>query len=61
MRVAVWVLAGFVAGTSALQAETVKKIYVAPDGNDAASGSWWHPFATFGRAQEAVKAVKEAG
>ncbi len=59
MKVAVWMLAGLMAGTAAAQAGTVKKIYVAPDGNDAASGSWWRPFATFERAQAAVKAFKE--
>ncbi len=60
MKVSVWILAGLMAGTSAVQAGTVKKIYVAPTGNDAASGSWWRPFATFERAQEAVRQVKAA-
>ena len=60
MKVAVWILAGLVAGTSAVHAGTVKKFYVAPDGADASSGSWWRPFATFERAQAAVKAFKEA-
>ena len=60
MRTAGWILVGLVAGATAAQAGSVKTIYVAPDGNDAASGSWWHPFATFERAQEAVKKVKEA-
>ncbi len=60
MKVAVWILAGLVVGTSAVHAGSVKKFYVAPEGSDAASGSWWRPFATFERAQVAVKAAKEA-
>ncbi|MEI7899936.1 MAG: right-handed parallel beta-helix repeat-containing protein [bacterium] len=59
MKAAIWILAGIMAGTWVAQAGTVKKIYVAPDGRDTASGSWWRPFATFERAQEAVKAFKE--
>ncbi|HNX35124.1 MAG TPA: right-handed parallel beta-helix repeat-containing protein [Kiritimatiellia bacterium] len=59
MNVQVWIMAGLLAGASAAEAGTVKKIYVAPNGDDAASGSWWHPFATFERAQEAVKQFKE--
>jgi hypothetical protein len=59
MKVSVWLLAGLMAGVSAAQAGIVKTFYVAPNGNDAASGSWWHPFATFSRAQEAVKTAKE--
>jgi hypothetical protein len=39
---------------------TIKHFYVAPDGDDARSGSRWRPFATFERAQEAVKAYKDA-
>ena len=59
MKVQVWIVAGLLAGAAAAEAGTVKKIYVAPNGDDAASGSWWHPFATFERAQEAVKQFKE--
>ena len=60
MKVTGLMLAGLVTGASFSQAENVKRIYVAPNGSDAASGSWWRPFATFGRAQEAVKTVNEA-
>ena len=60
MKASGLILAGLMAGATAAQAGGVKTIYVAPDGNDAASGSWWHPFATFERAQEAVKKFKEA-
>ena len=59
MKVSVWILAGLMTGTVAAQAGTVKKIYVSPTGSDTASGSWWRPFATFERAQEAVKSFKE--
>ncbi len=37
----------------------IKRIYVSPTGDDAASGSRWRPFATFERAQEAVKQLKD--
>ena len=60
MKVSVWILAGLMAGATAAQAGAVKKIYVSPNGSDSASGSWWHPYATFERAQEAVKALKAA-
>lgn len=36
------------------QADVSKRLYVAPGGNDQASGSRWRPYATFGRAQAAV-------
>ncbi len=38
----------------------VKTFYVSPEGDDAASGSRWRPFATFERAQEAVREAREA-
>lgn len=41
------------------EAGGVKTFYVSPKGDDAASGSWWRPFATFGRAQEAVRQARE--
>lgn len=57
----VWGKMGFVflfaAGTA--MAGSVQRFYVAPDGDDTASGSWWHPFASFSRAQEAVKRFRE--
>ena len=59
MRTGVWILAGFLAGACVANAGAVKRFYVSPTGDDARSGSWWHPFATFGRAQEAVRAYKE--
>jgi hypothetical protein len=60
MKSSVWMLAGLGAIASLAQAGEVKKIYVSPKGDDAATGSWWHPFATFERAKEAVKQAKEA-
>ena len=53
-------LVGFmlVAVTSTTSAE-VKKIYVSPDGNDGGSGSSWRPFASFARAQQAVREAKQ--
>ena len=42
------------------EAGGVKTFYVSPKGDDDASGSWWRPFATFGRAQEAVRQAREA-
>ena len=45
---------------SAVSAE-VKKIYVSPDGNDAGSGSRWRPFASFARAQQAVREARQSG
>lgn len=59
MRLTVWIIAGLLVGTPSLEAGIVKKFHVAPSGSDAAAGSWWHPFATFERAQEAVKQFKE--
>jgi len=41
-------------------AGTVKTFHVSPTGDDAASGSWWHPFATFERAQKEVAALKSS-
>lgn len=60
MKASCLILAGVLAGAVTAHAGSVKKIYVSPKGCDAASGSWWHPFATFERAQEAVKKYKEA-
>ena len=45
---------------SAVSAE-VKTIHVAPDGKDSGSGSSWRPFATFARAQQAVREAKQDG
>ena len=53
------VLAVLLAGVSAAEAGSVKRFYVSPTGSDADSGSWWRPFATLARAQEAVKSFKE--
>jgi hypothetical protein len=56
-----WILcAGLLAGASVACGETVKRIYVSPGGDDDGSGSWWRPFATFERAQEAVRQTREA-
>lgn len=52
-------LAVLLAGVSAAEAGSVKRFYVSPTGSDADSGSWWRPFATLARAQEAVKSFKE--
>ena len=52
-------MAGLLAGTMAAEAGTVKTFYVSPNGDDAASGSWWRPFASLERAQDAVKQFKE--
>jgi len=60
MRINVLMLCGLMAAASAVQAGHVKTFYVSPGGNDAATGSWWRPFATFERAQEAVKTFKDA-
>jgi hypothetical protein len=54
-----WLAACFCIGIFSAQGGTVKTFYVSPGGDDTRSGSWWHPFATFERAQEAVKAFKE--
>lgn len=59
MKKCIWLAAIIIAATSG-SAASVKKIYVAPNGNDTASGSWWRPFASFERAQDAVKAFKES-
>jgi hypothetical protein len=55
-----WILFGCAVCVGIASAGEVKRIYVSPRGDDAASGSWWHPFATFERAQEAVKQAREA-
>jgi hypothetical protein len=60
MKVMVCLCASLLMSATAVCAGTVKKIYVSPTGNDASSGSWWRPFATFERAQEAVKQVRES-
>ena len=60
MRLTVWVLTFLIATLSSSDAGIVKKFHVAPSGNDTAAGSWWHPFATFERAQEAVEKFKTA-
>jgi hypothetical protein len=60
MRPTVWLLAAFAAAWGTANAGEIKRIYVSPKGDDAASGSWWRPFATFARAQEAVRQAKEA-
>jgi hypothetical protein len=44
---------------AAASAASVKRFYVAPGGDDAAAGTIERPFATFQRAQEAVKAIRE--
>jgi hypothetical protein len=59
MKRAFCILVGGALCACAAQAGTVKKIYVSPGGDDAASGSRWKPFATFERAQEAVRQLKE--
>jgi len=58
MKMTVWFVCGLVAVSA--HAGTVKRFHVSPEGNDAASGSWWRPFATFERAQAAVKDYKAA-
>jgi len=59
MKMATFVLTNLLFWTSIADAGNVKTFYVSPHGEDSASGSWWHPFATFDRAQEAVKTYKE--
>jgi hypothetical protein len=60
MKSSVWLLAALGLFAGLAHAGNVRKIYVSPSGDDAASGSWWRPFATFERAQEAVKQAKES-
>ena len=55
MKKSICLLAGLAVCAGLAHAGEVKKFYVSPGGDDAASGSWWHPFATFERAQEAVR------
>ncbi len=59
MKSCAWLSAILIIAATSVQAASVKKFYVSPKGNDAASGSWWHPFASFERAQEAVKTFKQ--
>lgn len=59
MKIVMCILASLMVGASAAYAGSVKTFYVSPCGEDTASGSWWHPFATFARAQEAVKTYKD--
>ncbi|MDD4019828.1 MAG: right-handed parallel beta-helix repeat-containing protein [Kiritimatiellae bacterium] len=58
MKMTVWFVCGLV--TVSAHAGAVKRFHVSPEGNDAATGSWWRPFATFERAQKAVKDYKAA-
>ncbi|MCL2876831.1 MAG: hypothetical protein FWF12_11255, partial [Betaproteobacteria bacterium] len=60
MRIKSFVMIAVVAAAAVASAE-VKKIYVSPDGNDKGSGSSWRPFATFARAQQAVRETKQDG
>ena len=59
MKIPSWTAFVFLFAVAHAQASAIKTFYVAPDGSDAASGSWWHPFATFERAQAAVQQVRE--
>lgn len=59
MKIRICMAVGLLAGALSAGAGTVKCFYVAPDGCDDASGSWWRPFATLERAQEAVRQFKE--
>ena len=47
-------------GPSVSVTGSVKTIHVSPSGNDAASGSRRHPFATFERAEKEVAALKSS-
>jgi len=58
-KIAAGMLAVLLAGASAAEAGSVKRFYVSPKGSDGGSGTWWRPFATLARAQEAVKQFKE--
>ena len=60
MKVSVSVLVVLAVCAAAANAEPVKRIYVSPAGNDADPGSVARPFATFERAQEAVKQVRQS-
>ena len=60
MKYMALVLAGAIAFAASAEAGTVKRFHVAPKGDDAASGSWWHPFASFERAQKAVSEFKHS-
>ena len=59
MQVKSFVMIVLAVMASAASAE-VKKIYVSPDGSDAGSGSRWRPFASFARAQQAVREAKQS-
>ncbi|MDX9867944.1 MAG: hypothetical protein RBT78_08470 [Kiritimatiellia bacterium] len=58
MRTIPRMLLGVLAMTAWADAGTVKTFHVSPDGCDKASGTWWRPFATFERAQQAVAEFK---
>ncbi|MCL1920101.1 MAG: right-handed parallel beta-helix repeat-containing protein [Kiritimatiellaeota bacterium] len=60
IRVKAFIMVAMAAAAMAASAE-VKKIYVSPDGKDSGSGSSWRPFATFARAQQAVREAKQDG
>ncbi len=58
MRIYRSLLVGMLVATLHVEASSIKRFYVSPSGNDQASGSWWRPFATFTRAQQAVASFK---
>ena len=54
MRTVSRMMLGMLAMITWAEAGTSKTFHVSPNGCDTASGSWWRPFATFERAQQAV-------
>ena len=61
MNIKSLILAASIVFVVSVASAEVKKIYVSPNGNDNASGSSWRPFATFARAQQAVRETKQDG
>ncbi|MDD4102625.1 MAG: right-handed parallel beta-helix repeat-containing protein [Kiritimatiellae bacterium] len=60
MHKSVWIIISVLSLAFISRAETVKKIYVAPGGDDNAAGSRWRPFGSFSRAQAAVSEYKKS-
>jgi len=58
MRTVSRMMLGMLAMITWAEAGTSKTFHVSPNGCDTASGSWWRPFATFERAQQAVAEFK---
>lgn len=52
-------LVGFILPLLVLSTAGADDLYVSPKGSDTASGSKQHPFATLGRARDAVRKVSK--